>query len=348
MMNEGELLEVSGKPTNVPNSSRTEKNPAAAVLAGGTPTTRREAAARPVPAGQAPSRLVVAIPTANRPAILPDTVRAIAEQDRLPDLMILSLANAGDIGDLDPEALPFPTKVVMGRKGATAQRNRVLDELRPGDIVLMLDDDFLMAPDYLRRTIELFEDDPSVVLATGTVLADGIHGPGYNHEQGRKMLAELNSGALPDTVTDTNSGYGCNFAIRYSVAVERGLDFDETLPLYSWLEDLDFSRRIAPFGKVVKSGAMRGVHLGTKTGRTPGMMLGYSQIANPLYLLRKGSITRRHAFNVMWRNTASNLFHSIHPPAWADFRGRLRGNLVAVVDVIRRRDAPGRILDLKK
>lgn len=291
-------------------------------------------------------RLVVAIPSTGRATILPETVRSIARQERLPDLLILSLAFPEDIGDLDPEELPFPVRVVMGRKGATAQRNRVFEECTPEDIVLMLDDDFLLASDYLKNTIELFQADPEVVLATGTVLADGIRGPGYNHEQGWALLAERNTPDLPTAIKPAFSGYGCNFAFRVSVVAAYELWFDEDLPLYSWLEDVDFSRRMAQYGKLVASGAMRGVHLGTKTGRTPGTKLGYSQIANPIYLVRKGSMTRRHALEMMFRNMFSNFWHSFLPAPYADFRGRLKGNLLALTDFVKGQISPGRILDL--
>jgi GT2 family glycosyltransferase len=60
--------------------------------------------------------------------------------------------------------------------------------------------------------------------------------------------------------------------------------FDERLPLYGWQEDVDLSRRLAAFGTVVKVPAARGVHLSVKLGRNSGVRLGYSQIANPLYL----------------------------------------------------------------
>lgn len=291
-------------------------------------------------------RLVVMIPSANRPGILPETVRAIARQDRLPDLLVLSLAALDDIGDLAPEHLPFPVEIVVGQKGATRQRNGALDLLRPNDIALFLDDDFLMAPDYLGCTVEVFETDPEVVMATGTVLADGIGGPGYDHAHGARMLAHLTGTPAQGKVVATYSGYGCNMAFRAGVVLEHELAFDEALPLYSWLEDVDFSRRLAPFGKIVKAGTMRGVHLGTKTGRTPGIYLGYSQIANPIYLARKGSITRLHALEMMTRNSASNLVHSFRPPRWADFRGRLKGNLIAMGDVFRGRVSPERIMDL--
>lgn len=306
--------------------------------------SKRKAGAR---LGNARPRMVVAIPSANRPGILPDTVRAIALQDRLPDLLILSLAALEDIGDLAPEHLPFPVEIVIGQKGATRQRNGALDLLRLNDIVLFLDDDFLMASDYLSRTVEIFQSHPEVVLATGTVLADGVGGPGLNQADGARILAERSATLARDTLAPTYSGYGCNMALRARPVFENDLEFDEALPLYSWLEDVDFSRRLAPHGKLVKSGRMRGVHLGTKTGRTPGVFLGYSQIVNPLYLLKKGSISRRHAYEMMARNTVSNLVHSLRPPRWADFRGRLRGNVIAVADLMRGRASPDRILALK-
>lgn len=333
MSQKGNVLEWTGRASDLPDRSRENLGPAGPIV------VDPEAPAVTL-------RLVVAIPSANRPSILPDTVRSIARQKRLPDLMILSLSSPDDIGDLDPKSLPFPVRVVWGRKGATAQRNRVFEELNPDDIVLMLDDDFLMAPDYLEKTLEVFVNDPDVVLATGTVLADGINGPGYNHAQGVELLAERNVDTLPTGLTPAFSGYGCNFAFRVAVVAAYELWFDEELPLYSWLEDVDFSRRIARHGKLVKSGAMRGVHLGTKTGRTAGVRLGYSQISNPVYLLRKGSMTLRHTLFIASRNILSNLGHSVSPPEWADFRGRLKGNVLAIWDLVRGRVSPGRILDL--
>ena len=156
----------------------------------------------------------------------------------------------------------------------------------------------------------------------------------------------LNKDDLPDTIRPVYSGYGCNFAFRVSVVAAYELWFDEDLPLYSWLEDLDFSRRIAHYGKLVKSGGMRGVHLGTKTARTPGVRLGYSQISNPVYLLDKGSMTLWHVLWIAGRNITSNFLHSFLPKPYADFRGRLKGNVIAFVDMFRGDLSPERILEL--
>jgi hypothetical protein len=47
------------------------------------------------------------------------------------------------------------------------------------------------------------------------------------------------------------------------------------------------SRRLAVFGTVVRITSARGVHLGAKLGRGSGVRLGYSQVANPLYVAHK-------------------------------------------------------------
>jgi hypothetical protein len=296
------------------------------------------------PVAPAP-RLVLGIATTGRPAVLARTVLDLVTQTRLPDLLVLSVAEAGDLLDGTLDGLPCPVEVLTGPRGLTRQRNRILDRLDPADVLLFLDDDFLMAPDYLAQTGALFAAHPDMVLLTGTVLADGVVGPGLSFEDGAAALK-----AAPPAgdagLSPAYSGYGCNMALRAAPVVAHGLRFDENLPLYGWLEDVDFSRVLAPYGRLCRSGALRGVHLGTKAGRTPGRRLGYSQIANPAYLVAKGTLTRRHALELAGRNLLSNLVYSLHPRPWTDSRGRLKGNLIALADLLRGRASPARILDL--
>src|SRR5690606_30638203 len=98
--------------------------------------------------------------------------------------------------------------------------------------------------------------------------------------------------------------YGCNMAFRRS-AIE-GVRFDERLPLYGWLEDVDFSAQAGRKGVLLKSETLVGVHLGVKGGRTSGVRFGYSQIVNPVYLLGKKTIGRRQAGANMLRTFAAN------------------------------------------
>lgn len=291
---------------------------------------------------------MVGIPTLNRPGIVVKTVWALARQERLPDLVILSVAGPGDLDPSKLEGLPFPCEVITGEAGLVSQRNRMIERLGPDDIMLLLDDDFLMSSDYLRNTRRLFAAHPDLAVLTGTVLADGIGGPGFDHAEGEHQLRALETGSRPDTLTEVYNGYGCNMAFRARPALRHGIRFDEALPLYSWLEDVDFSRRLAAHGRIARAGAMTGVHLGTKTGRSRGITLGYSQIANPVYLRSKGTMKGSRALRMMLRNLAANLAKSPRPEPWVDRRGRLRGNLLALAELLRGRIAPGRILELDR
>jgi GT2 family glycosyltransferase len=200
---------------------------------------------------------------------------------------------------------------------------------------------------YLENVEKLFDAFPKVVAVTGTLIADGAQGPGLTVAEGLKLIQSVPMLPLCKDEPIKNYGaYGCNMAYRLKPVLEHGVLFDENLPLYGWQEDIDFSSRVRRYGEVVKSSTLRGVHLGTKAGRTSGVRFGYSQIANPIYLIRKGSMSWRHASRLIWRNIAANLARSIFPESWVDRRGRLRGNLLALIDLIRGRISPGRILQL--
>lgn len=295
-----------------------------------------------------PGRIVIGIPTAGRPAIVAETVRFLARQTRLPDLVLLSVSDMAHTGAVKTAALPFPVKVLLGPKGLSRQRNAILNQLGADDLLMFLDDDFLMDPDYLAQTEQLFADHPDIVLSTGTLIADGILGPGLTFAQGEQLLADAIRTPAPHRLGPVDGGYGCNMAIRAAPVLAHNLTFDENLPLYSWLEDADFSAQLQPHGRFVQPTVTRGVHLGTKTGRTPGLNLGYSQIANPVYMLRKGTIAWPRARRLMLRNMASNLRGTVLPRPWADYRGRLLGNLSALIDLCLGRCDPHRILTFNR
>jgi hypothetical protein len=85
------------------------------------------------------------------------------------------------------------------------------------------------------------------------------------------------------------------------------------------------------------------VHLGTKGGRTSGKRVGYSQIANIVYLRRKGTMQPGLGEQLIRQNLVSNVIRSFRPEAHIDRRGRLLGNLIAIKDLITGRIDPRRI-----
>ncbi len=292
-------------------------------------------------------QLVVAIATLRRREIVGPTVMKLANQNRLPDLVIVSAVSAKDVDTNQFHQLPFPVKVIFGVKGACVQRNRAMELVTDDDIIVFLDDDFLLAPDYLAQVEIIFAENPRFSLLTGNVIADGVGQEGYSHQTGDRLLKTLDTGERPEHYFEVFSGYGCNMATRMGHTLPNNIWFDENLPLYAWLEDLDFSRQLAKFGKIVKAPQLVGIHLGTKVSRSPGEMLGYSQIANPAFLARKGSMKTGRAQRSMIRNMIANMIGSLKPEPWIDRRGRLRGNLLGLKDLFLGKCSPNRILKLR-
>jgi hypothetical protein len=113
--------------------------------------------------------------------------------------------------------------------------------------------------------------------------------------------------------------------------------------LYGWLEDRDFGGALAKRGgSLIKSAHACGVHMGVKSGRVAGDRLGYSQVVNPIYLLRKGTMSLGQVALHLFRNISSNVAHAASPEPFIDRRGRLRGNLRGLADVLRGRVEPDR------
>jgi GT2 family glycosyltransferase len=286
--------------------------------------------------------IVVGIPTVGRASILRDTLVALSLQTRPADRTIVCGSKPADIAGAAEIA---GVEVVMAEAGLPRQRNALIAAAQDADVMVFFDDDFIPDPGYLAAIERHMEQDPTLAVATGRVLADGIGGPGLTLQAAQAALAEGMSG--PRGVTPVFSGYGCNMAVRLTMMRAHQLWFDERLPLYGWQEDVDLSRRLAAFGTVIRIEEARGVHLGTKQGRNSGVRLGYSQVANPLYLAgKRAGYPLGRALEHIGRNVAMNIAHFPRPEPYVDRRGRLRGNLLALRDLISRRMAPERVLSL--
>ncbi|QBR70365.1 hypothetical protein CU048_02705 [Beijerinckiaceae bacterium] len=292
-------------------------------------------------------KIAVGIATAGRRSILAETLVELARQTRLPDILIVCPAAEADFDATLTAQLPYPLRVVEGPRGLPAQRNAILGVAQDFDVIMFFDDDFLPLPSYLDELERCFAAYPTIVAATGHVIADGITGPGIDVATAREALASFKPVAGDQPLTDRYSAYGCNMALRLAPIHAHALRFDEDLPLYGWAEDVDFCRRLAPYGRIVKNPRMIGVHLGVKGGRTSGVRFGYSQIANPYYLWRKGTVRPSGALGQATRNLLANFSRSFRPEPWIDRRGRALGNALGLLDLIRGRLHPRRIFDLK-
>jgi hypothetical protein len=316
---------------------------------------RRVAAGRPARArtGQQVGAEVVPLPEQPKVAVV------LASAGR-GELLGAVLANCRELAGAAfelvvsvPDEASLPTDrslldgvhVVVGTRGLAAQRNAGLDALEGVDVVAFFDDDAVVRQDYLSNAVTFLRDHPDVVGLTGRVLLDGAVTGEIAVEAADEAIER--SAEEPPTAawSPTRELYGCNFVVRTSAGP--GLRFDGRLPLYSWLEDHDFARRLMRSGSLAHVEDCVIVHRAAASGgRQAHVRLGYSQVMNPVYLHRKGSFPLWLAAQQIFRPVAKNITLAAGGPYRSWRRERLRGNLKAAADVLRGRITPERIVEL--
>jgi GT2 family glycosyltransferase len=290
-------------------------------------------------------KLGLVIASHGRPDILQQVMTHLLSQRRLPDDIVISAVDQADI----PKIIQAVSKVrvIYGSPGSSCQRNRGISCLiNTTDVIVFIDDDFIVGHDYFPNMETIFERDVSIVGVNGEVIADGAHSPGFTFEEGLRFTEHYKQRKTPAPVMREIRGtYGCNMAFRTSSI--GSLRFDERLPLYGWQEDLDFCGALRGSGRIVRTNLIWGVHLGTKRGKGSEVRLGYSQIVNPVYIVCKGNMSLAYALRLAARNFFANLVKSMRPESYIDRRGRLRGNLIGLFHLLTGRLTPEYILKLK-
>ena len=296
------------------------------------------------PAAEAPC-VSVLIATYGRASVLHDTIASLQRQSLKPAEVVVVASDRRHV--LDATTRLAGVTLVLSETGLCVQRNAAIRAVRAGcSLMVFLDDDVELHPSYLEKMHRLFQSDRDLVLATGLVLADGAKTSGIVRPDAERIIRD--AGGEPhdpaaDDVSPTWTTYGCNMAVRPSVT--KHVQFDERLPLYAWLEDLDFAASCSRFGKVVRYGCAQIVHLGTKSGRVSERRVGFSQIMNSYYIARKSNLTYRKMLVSYWgKPFLSNLTMSLLPQRHMDRRERLIGNLKALVLVLQGRCAPEDVL----
>ncbi len=289
-------------------------------------------------------RVSVVVASLGRPEELRQLIDGFARQTLAPHRIVLSVTTETD---LPANGLPDHVEIVFGGKGAARQRNKgmmlVLDD---SDYVAFFDDDYVPSATVIEGIVNFFGANPDVVAAKGYLLADGINSPGIPIEEAQALIHEFEE-SPPESARiygDFKGLYGCNMAFRADQIEDRR--FDERLPLYSWQEDNDFAARFRDLGRIVGTTAFVGVHRGVKRSRTSGIKFGYSQVANPIYLMQKGTMRWIDGVPLILRNALANHVKSVRPEPWVDRWGRVKGNWLAVRHLVTGKIRPEAILDL--
>jgi GT2 family glycosyltransferase len=288
-------------------------------------------------------RTAVVLASAGRPNLLQDILESCSAQVGADFETVVSVPDDRSL-PTDRSRLAGVT-LVTGTRGLAAQRNAALDALPGVEVVVFFDDDAVVRPDYVARALAFLEVHPEVVGLTGEVLLDGAVSGEVPPDVAQAALERSFGEPASERWRPTRELYGCNFVVRVDRAPE--LRFDARLPLYSWLEDHDFARRLMTVGPLAHVDDCVIVHRAAASGgRQSHARLGYSQVMNPVYLRQKGSFPVWLAAQQIFRPVAKNIALSLAGPARQWRRERLRGNAMAVADAVRGRITPERILEL--
>lgn len=288
-------------------------------------------------------RIAVVVASVNRPEEIRELLFSLKRQSLQPSAIVLSVASNTDL----PDDLPPDVEVVLGTPGLTKQRNRGLEKIAGRcDAMVFFDDDFIPTKNALDGIEKLFETCPDVVGCTGLVLRDGVRDGGISYKSALDVIRQFKSEpVLPIKNENFLFAYGCNMAFRMSAV--GSLRFDENLPLYGWQEDMDFAARISIYGKVIRTTAFAGVHRGVNKGRSPGKTFGFAQIVNPAYLVRKGTMCPKKALTLIVKNLLANHVKFFWPEPFIDRRGRVVGNWLGLLHLLRGKTDPTVILSFR-
>jgi hypothetical protein len=299
-------------------------------------------------------RSYVVIATKGRPHEVRLALDFLKRQTRPPDFTVVVGTAEIDIAEVREHSLLRSRNgaaLISPRIGLTSQRNYVLENLTAwglldsgngGSFCAFLDDDFLVAPDWLEVVERRFEKGDIVGL-DGLVLADGSKIDGLTAQKAEIII----DSARTSGGSEREAGvlYGCNMAFIDKVIVQNR--FDENLPLIGWMDDAEYSHDAKRMGKLIHFPEAKGVHLAVQSrGGARGVKFGYAQIANPIYFARRRVMSTQNAVRIIALGLASNTVHSLSKRAKIDYAGRLIGNLYALADLITFRSDPMRVVRL--
>jgi GT2 family glycosyltransferase len=291
----------------------------------------------------------VVIASKGRPDAVTETIECLQRQTLKPQEIIVVVPSPGD---LPTNQRGENVKYIVGPHGLTVQRNRGIAAIsNETPYVGCFDDDFELKEDYLEQAVAFMNATASIIAFSGKVAANG----NINRDEATALLANYKSpGGSRGRFFSKGKHhilFGCNMIIRRSILNYE--QFDENLPYYSYGEDYDLSIRLERYGLIGRFDGCVGVHLETPGGRVREELRGYSFVANNWYFLRKGvmHLPLVIAWTRFWsmcvgKSIFVSLCNMLKGNRSLDWRGRLKGHLLALRDIFLGRCDPGRIKEL--
>lgn len=291
----------------------------------------------------------VVIASTNRPEILEQTLLSLVSRRTLPEATVISLAKEGDC-PRNIDFLGFPAKVVYSKTASSCSQRNVGLAALPKTIrfVVFLDDDMEVHDMCMEEVRGIFERNPDLAAFSGCLVANGNIARG----DARQMLDDH---VIPQGMPDYGllprewpGLYGCSMCMRKDLVEKE--PFDENLPLYAIGEDTEIGFRLRKFGKVGGSARCLVVHLASRSGRVSEVGVGYAQIVNFIYFLKKRiglpicKTLWERLVGIPFTNLACTMFPTLDRRSAIDRAGRLKGNLLAWRDLVILKIDPRRLV----
>lgn len=230
---------------------------------------------------------VIVICSVNRPELLHESVLSLLEQT-IPCRILITVPGEKHVSP-KTRALPGVEIILSAAPGSCAQRNAALRHVDPAcAVIFFFDDDVEVEEHYVEEMLRAFEQHPSIMVASGVNLGLGSPPGTLTRAAARDLIRFRPSAhcAMPCTVP-ARAARGCMMCFRASLLGKA--HFDERLPLYGYLEDLDFTLQCSGYGEIAIIPNCLMVHIETAQGRMGSRRRGYSEVVNPLYILSKGT-----------------------------------------------------------
>jgi GT2 family glycosyltransferase len=256
------------------------------------------------------STISVIICTRNRFDDFCATFVSLTKQERLPDeLVVVDSSETRRIEEfLSLANVPFDIKYLHSKPGLTLQRNLGIRS-SIGNLIYFFDDDVDLEIGYLREVEKVFDKDKQN--RTGAVggkiknlseyrdnaFRDRFHGLIFKMVRIFFGLGDLGSGRyrlsgmptfphLHTQARQCETLTGCCMAFRREVFSE--IEFDENLPGYGLMEDVDISKRLIDIGyRIYYEPAAALVHKTSPQNRLDYFRWGEMSVVNYDYLFRK-------------------------------------------------------------
>lgn len=268
-----------------------------------------------------PGSTAVVVPTKNRPHDLALAVESVLNQTALPAQLIIidqSSTNESErcVSIRYQSAVPQVRSSMelvychdMSITGLTSARNRSLELVR-AEIVLFLDDDVVLEPDFIEELLAAYGLDPVAAGVSGIVTNYTppstpvrlwsrlfMLGPFWDDRQPVYWNAALLSKG--DAIPVTRLGGGL---MSFRMSAISGVPFDENLTGACDGEDVEYCARLGPGVRLLIAPKARLVHNPSPSGRTAEHWLR-RQVRTMWYLYRRNwNYGVRNRLCLVWLN----------------------------------------------